>query len=197
MSIVLGILGCGFAVVVTSYAIHLRHSAEALISAAGQVNSTADAERQIQIWRQKAGKFSESRSPDGLGRAYLFELSNSLLSSLHLVPSTGLSMQLSTRSGELDQVLLGMYTEESSVWIQEDFTSALHNKLHIDVENNKTGELNKAVVMFGRPVSMQLRQRTFALNANCLTTYRGCQTVSQMHSGIATLRDVDLAGNQK
>ena len=52
-----------FGVAVAAYAAHLRRSARALIASAKQIHSTADAEHEIAMWRERSGRgYSESRS---------------------------------------------------------------------------------------------------------------------------------------
>src|SRR6266852_4828059 len=98
------------ALALTAYAAYLRRSAKALIDTAAQIRTAADAERQIAIWRQRLPRgYSESRSPDGAGRAYQVQIGNGLLSKLRLIPNTGALLQVTTFSGQLSEVLLGMY----------------------------------------------------------------------------------------
>ena len=52
----------------------------------------------------------------------LLRVGNGLLSRLDLIPNTGALLQITTFSGQLDQLLVGLYTDKSSVWVQEDFS---------------------------------------------------------------------------
>jgi hypothetical protein len=107
---------------VVGYAAYVRRSAGRLIHAASQIRTTADAKEQIAIWQRSTRNYSESQSPDGNGRAYQVRAGNGLLAALRMIPKTELSLEVVTHSGELQLVVLGMYTETSSVWVQEDFS---------------------------------------------------------------------------
>jgi len=110
------------AVGMVAYAGYVRNSADKLIREASQIRTTADAKEQISIWQRSAG-YSESQSPDGDGKAYQIRVGNSLLAALRLIPKTELLVEAVTRSGELQLVVIGMYNDRSSVWVQEDFAS--------------------------------------------------------------------------
>lgn len=173
---------------VGGYALHVRASAQALISSASQIHSIADAERQAAIWRQSRG-YEEYRSPDGTHQTYKSEVRSGLLSTLHLVPSTGVLVQVSTRSGELLRVVIGMYTEQSSVWIQEEFSQDSQG-FRVDSQKDQSAAPVKTIVTLGSGTSESTRARAFALNANCLMKPGGCKNAEEM---LSTIRQLESA----
>ena len=163
------------AVIVMAHAAQLRRSAHELIISAKQIHSTADAEREIRTWRQRVGRgYSESRSPDGKGLAYQVQVGNGLLSRLPLIPSAGALLQVTTFSGQLNQVLVGVYTDKSSVWVQEDFSGKSPEQLYIKSERDSAGKAAKTILMFTSDVAAEERENAFALNAACLVKPGGC-----------------------
>lgn len=186
--VVLGTVLVVSAGVLVVYSVHLRHSAKGLVVAAQQIRSASDASRQLEYWRRKGMVSSESRSPDQLGRAYQVELSNKILSSLRLVPHTVLLLQVSTRGDELDGILLGMYTKNSSVWVQEDFTSVGTTVPKLHLERSRERTLSKALLQFKSDMGASEQQRRFGLNPLCLVKVPfGCRNAEEMLPGVLRL----------
>jgi len=170
-----------FGVAVAAYAAHLRRSAQALIASAKQIHSTADAEHEIAMWRERSGRgYSESRSPDGTGHAYQFQMGNGLLSRFHLTPSTGALLQVTTFSGQLSQVLLGVYTEKSSVWVQEDFSGNGPEYFYVNSQGDGSGKHLKTILMFRSNLAAAQRENAFALDASCLVKPGGCHSAEEI-----------------
>ena len=171
----LGVTAFLFVAIVVAYAGHLRHSARDLMISARQIHSTADAEREITMWRGRVPRgYTESRSPDGKGLACQIQLNNSLLSRLHLVPNSGILLQITLYSGQLSDVLIGVYTETSSVWVQEDFSGKGLEKLFVNSERDGSGKPLKTTVMLTSNVGSGERQNAFALDSTCLVKLGGC-----------------------
>jgi len=177
LSVVVFVLALGLA----AYAIHLRRSARALIDAAAKIQTTTDAEREIAIWRQRLPRdYSESRSADGRGRAFQFQMSNYLLSKFRLVPKTGTLLQVTTSSGQLSEVLLGMYTEKSSVWAQEEFSEKEPEQFNVSFQRDGSGKPIKTILMFTSNLAATKREGAFAFDANCLVRPGGCRSAEEI-----------------
>jgi hypothetical protein len=162
------------------FAWRLRISASRLIVAASQIHSTADADRTIAAWPRKSRHYSESQSPDGNGRAYKIEVGNGLLSKIHMTPSSGLVLEVIKRSGELQLVVLGMYTDRSSVWVQEDFTTKGSSPLSVNTQRDASGKPTKALIMFTAGLPEAEKERAFALDPSCLATIGGCESADEI-----------------
>jgi len=172
------------------YAQHVRASAQALISSAGQIRSAADAERQIAVWRQQFPRgYEESQSTDGIGHAFKFEVRSGLLSTFHVVPSTGVSVQVSTRSDRLLRIVVGMYTEQASVWIQEEFSDD-SQVFRVDSQKDRSDIPMKTIVTLGSGTAESTRAKAFALNVNCLMKPGGCKSAQEM---LFTVRQLESA----
>src|SRR5437868_13981873 len=143
-SLLVGFLLLALSIVV--YGAHVRRSAIALIRAAGQIHSTADAKQQVTLWQRDSQGYSESQSPDGGGRAYQIRVGNGLLAAFRVVPKTEVLLEVVTRSGELDLVVLGMYTERSSVWVQEEFAANASPSLDVNTQRDGSGKPVKTVI---------------------------------------------------
>jgi hypothetical protein len=184
-----------FGLALLGYGIYLRRSAQRLIREASEVRSVADVTRGMPSWRRMARRYEETASPDGLSRSHLFQLENGLLSVLHLVPSTGLSLQVVVRSGDLRQVLLGMYTSKSSVWIQEEFSaSAAADHPSANVWQDKPEKPEKSIVTVSHKMTQSIREKVFALNAGCLVRPHGCGSAEEI---LPTLPSLQHAATSK
>jgi hypothetical protein len=179
------------AVGIVAYAAYVCSSAGALIHAASQIRTTADAKEQIAIWQHSARGYSESQSPDGGGRAYQIRVGNGLLAALRMIPKTEVSLEVVTRSGELQLVVLGMYTERSSVWVQEDFASKASGSLYVNTQRDGSSNPLKTVIMFAAGLDEAKRKSAFALRANCFVKPGGCENAEEI---LPTLRELESAG---
>ena len=178
------------AVSVVAYGAHVRTSAGALIRAAGQIRSTADAKQQVALWQRDSQGYSESQSPDGNGRAYHIRIGNGLLAAIRVVPKTEVLLEVVTRAGELDLVVLVMYTERSSVWVQEDFAANASPSLDVNTQRDGSGKPVKTVVMFAAGLDEAKRKSAFALKANCFVKPGGCENAQEI---LPTLRELEGA----
>ncbi len=179
------------------YAAHLRNSTKALIDSATRIRSTEDAEREISVWRHQYSRgYSESRSPDGAGRAYAVEMGNGLLSKLRLVPNTWVLLQVVTVSGNLREVLLGVYTDKSSVWVQKEFSltdSAMDSEVRYQGE--RSGAPSRALVMLGPTIGEVATRSAFAFNSNCLVKIGGCSNAHEILPSIVQVESAIQSGN--
>jgi hypothetical protein len=176
---------------IVGYAAHVRGSAGTLIRAASEIRSTADAKQQITIWQHAPQGYSESRSPDGEGRAYQIRVGNGLLSAFRMVPKTDVSLEVVTRSGELQLVVLGMYTDRSSVWVQEDFARDASGSLSVNTQRDGSGKPIKTVIMFPVGLDEAKKKSAFALTSNCFVKPGGCENADEI---LPTLRELESAG---
>jgi hypothetical protein len=112
-----------FTVVVGIYAIHLRNSAQTLITSAKRIRSAADADVQIAMWRRNiSGQYSEY-TEGNRGHVYQVQLDNRLLYWLHIVPRTVLFVSIGMQETSFDVVVM-MGTEangQRSAWVHEGF----------------------------------------------------------------------------
>lgn len=128
----LWVAGLGIVVValgIALYAVRIQASADALISSARRIHTTADAEREIANWKRRGGQrfWLESDHPGG-DHNYDGQVDNVPLSRLGLVEPTNIVFSVTTNRGKLRCITLAMYTEAhrnspSGVWIQEWFDS--------------------------------------------------------------------------
>lgn len=178
------------AVGIVAYGVHVRSSAGALIRAASQIRSTADAKQQVTVWQRDSRGYSESQSPEGGGRAYQIRVGNGLLATFRIVPKTDLSLEVVTRSGELQLVVLGMYTERSSVWVQEDFAAKAPGSLAVNTQRDGSGKPVKTVIMFPAGLDEAKKKSAFALTSTCFVRPGGCEQADEI---LPTLRELESA----
>ena len=176
---------------IVAYAAHVRRSAGTLIRAASQIRSTADAKQQITVWQRDPQSYSESQSPDGGGRAYQIRVGNGLLAAFRIVPKTEVLLEVVTRSGELDLVVLGMYTERSSVWVQEEFAANASPSLDVNSQRDPSGKPVKTVISFPARLDDAKKKSAFALTSNCFVRPGGCENADEI---LPTLRELESAG---
>lgn len=172
-----------------AYVWRVRVSAAKLITAANQIHSSADADRTIAAWPHGSRHYSESRSPDGEGRAYKMEVGNGLLSKIHVTPSSSLVLEVVRRSGELQLVVLGMYTDRSSVWVQEDFTTKGSSPLSVNTQRDASGKPAKVLIMFTAGLPEAEKERAFALDPSCLAKIGGCKSPEEILPAVSQLGD--------
>ena len=160
------------------YATQVRRSALALISSAGRIQTPSDAQRELGTLRRSRIYSAEEYVKDE-NQGYRFEMSNGLLSTLRLVPHTGVLLQITMKSGRLEGVLLGMFTDKSSVWAQEDFLAS-PGDLHVSTQSDRTGRESKALLMLPSMMPAIKRQQAFAFNSNCLVKPGGCSSAQEI-----------------
>lgn len=182
---VLTVLFAGFCLltaVLLVYAVRLRASAQALIKSASEIQSTADAQRQIATWRNRSGrKFGEEGSVQRGDHSYDIRVENSLLHLLRVAPPAMVGMTVTMHDGQLRSVILAMITGRepnatSGVWVQEWFDFGTSKDFRV----NQKGRPWKATVEFSSTVPEAERQRAFALNVECLVKPTGCRSAEDI-----------------
>ena len=184
-----GILALSFFVFVHINALLLKRHSEALILSALRVRSTDDVANEIDYWRKRLpDSCVQTESSIGDGRAFRVQINNSILAHLHLAPNTGMLLQYTTVSGELRQVLLGVFNQQSSVWSQEEFASGLSDRMSIHSEGLSSAKATHALLSFGAGISESKKKSAFAMNANCLVQIGGCHNAQDILPGIDQLQ---------
>lgn len=165
-----------------AYGIRVRASANALINSAVGIRSTADAEREIAIWRSRSGcEFLESTdSPNG-DHTYDFRIENGLLHRLRIIPPTFLGMTIDIRNAELRYVTVVMFSgsgpsAEAGVWVSGWFDLWPANKFRVDSKEKPL----KAILHFSSTVPEPSRRKAFALNANCFVRLGQCKSAEDI-----------------
>jgi len=128
----------------------------------------------------KYGLYTESQSPVGSGRAYTLQRGNGILSTLWIVPSTGITVEAITDSGNLKLVVIGIYTDRSSVWVQEVFGAESSDGIKVNVQRDSSGRPVKAVLTFGADLNEDKKRAAFSLNGGCLVKPAGCKTAADI-----------------
>ena len=171
---------------VSSYAAHVRGSAQSLINSANRIHSTADAEREIAIWRSRSDRRFTDESPLSNGdRSYTVQVENGLLNRIRIVPPTAISMIVTIGNGQLKGIILVMFTGRSpsttsGVWVQEYFGSGATNDFHV----NPKGRPWKATVDFSSAAPESQREKAFALNTKCFVQPGGCKSAEDILPGV-------------
>jgi len=168
---------------VIAYGVRVRASAQTLIKSAREVHSVADADRLASTWGESSFR-THTVFHSRERHEYQFEVRSGLLTTFHLVPSTGVLLQLTIVPNHRQRVALGMYTDQSSVWVQDDSTAATSS---VQSQPDPSGLPKKLVVILGAEADESTRARAFAFNANCLTKVGGCSNVQQMLSSVQQL----------
>lgn len=178
LTIVIGLVAVGIVV----YSAHLERVATALIGSVRDVRSTADAERVIAAWRNRSGqRFWQESDHLGGDHNYDGQIDNFLVSRLHILEPTGITVGFTMRGGELRSAVVIMTTGRkpnttSSVWVQEWFEPDSLNRIHV-VEKDKPW---KATVEFSAVVSQSQREKAFAFNTKCFVQLGGCKSAEDI-----------------
>jgi hypothetical protein len=169
-----------------SYSVRVWSTANGLVASAAEIRSTADAKRQIAVWRNRSGRsFSEETSPNGKDRSYDVGVENGLLHRLRIVPPTMVGMTVTMRNGELCFIILTMFTgwnpnTTSGVWVQEWFGPGAVDGFHVNAKDRPW----KATVEFSSAVQESDRMRAFALNTVCFVRPGGCRSAEDILPGV-------------
>ena len=166
------------------YAVRVRASAQALIQSATGIRSVADADRLVSAWGESSFR-SHTVFHSRERHEYQFEVRSGVLTTLHLVPSTGVLLQVTIAPGKYQRVVLGMYTDRASVWVQDDSTASDSS---VQSQPDKSGLPMKVTVMLGSGVDESTRARAFAFNPNCLMRVGGCSNAEQILSSVRQLQ---------
>lgn len=169
---------------VIAYAVRVRAAAQTLIQSATEIHSVADADRLAASWGESSFQ-GHTAFHSRERHEYRFEVRTGLLTTFHLVPSTGLLLEVTLVSDQRQRVVLGMYTDQSSVWVQDDSSAADSS---VQSQHDSAGLPVKTVVTLGYGTGESTRARAFAFNPNCFTKLGGCRNAQQM---LSTLRQLE------
>jgi hypothetical protein len=168
---------------VIAYAVRVRASAQTLIQWAEKMHSVADADRLASTWGESSYR-SHTAFHSRERHDYQFEVRSGLLTTLHLVPSTGVLLQVTMVPGQRQRVVLGMYADQSSVWVQDDSTAANSS---VQSQHDPSGMPKKTVVTLGSGADESTRARALAFNPNCFVRLGGCSNVQEMLPAVRQL----------
>jgi hypothetical protein len=152
-----------------------------------EIHSTADAERQIAVWRNRSGcSFWEyPSSSNGEDHSYEIQVDNGLLNDLRIVPPTFLTFIITMRRGNLHHIILSMVTGSKSkttaaVGIFEWFGSGTPQ----DIRVNASRKPWSATVDFSSVVPEPDRTYVLAVNTLCLVRPGGCKSAADLLPGV-------------
>ena len=187
------IVGSGVgALSVKAYLMRLHSLASALITAAYEIRTKADADRTISVWSKRFGKdfWVESDHPGG-DHNYDAQIVNARLAHLHIVQPTGVTVGITIRDGQLWSVAViestGWYPV-ASVWVQEWFDEKMPKRIRVFGHRRPYD----AWVDFPASVPEDQRKKAFALNTRCLVSHRICNTEEDILPGISQLGSATL-----
>ena len=164
----------------------LRSLSQKLIDSAREIQSTADAERQIAILRNRPGlDFWKDASAQNGDQTYEVRIENGFLHRFRIVPPTMLGMTIAIHDGNLRYVIVTMFagrkpSTTSGVWVQEWFDSESVSAVHVN-DNRKPW---KATVEFSSTASADQKQKAFSLNTNCFVKLGGCKSAEEIDPGV-------------
>jgi hypothetical protein len=174
----------------TAYLVHIRTTAIALIESARHIRSTEDAQREIAAWRTREGeKFWQENDHPGGQHSYDGQIENLLISHLHILEPTVVTVGVTMENGQLQNVaviLQSVRYPTSSVWVQEWFDSGPANHFHIVRKDRPLA----AVVEFSASMPDAQREKAFALNTACFVRPRGCRSAEDILPGVWQLGPV-------
>src|SRR5690348_6840407 len=145
------------------YLERLRGLASALITSAYEIQTKADADREIAAWSKRFGKdfWEESDHPGG-DHNYDAQIVNLTLARFHIVQPTGVTVGITVRGGQLRSVAViestGWYPV-ASVWVQEWFDEEMPRRIRV-VGNRRP---YAARVEFPASLPEDQRKKAFAL----------------------------------
>jgi len=178
----IGVLGLGIAV----YLSHVRALATALVKSAEVIRTTADAEREIAVWRARSGKGFWTERRDGVEKTYEAQIVNGL-ARLGFVELTELTVDITMHEGSLRRVTVTEWTASYplvSVRIQEWFEFGLLSHLPTSFLVSRTEKPAAAVVVFPSSLRDQQRAKAFAINTNCLVRPSPCRAAEDILPGV-------------
>jgi hypothetical protein len=176
---------------VFAYVLRVRASAKALIDSAVSIRSTADAERQIAVWRKCSGcSFWEATKTGDGDQNYDIHVENGFIGRLGLTEPAMVGMTVSLRNGELRYVTLVMFSgggqgPNAGVWVQEWFGTSSADDFRLDSKDLP----RKVTVEFSSAVPESERIAAFGLNAKCMVMLGGCKSVEDILPGVSRLED--------
>ncbi len=116
-----------FGLAIAAYLSHVQTSATALIKSARVIRTTADADREIAVWRRRSGNEFWVESRDGSEKTYKAQIVNGL-TRLGFVELTNVTVDVTMHDGNLRRITVTEWIAWYplvSVWIQEWFDAGL------------------------------------------------------------------------
>lgn len=169
---------------ITAHLVHIRETAVALIESARDMRSTEDAQRQIAAWRNReGGQFWQENDHPGGQHSYDGQIENLLISRLHILEPTVVTVGVTMQNGQLQNVAVIIQSVRhptASVWVQEWFGSGPANRFHVVRKYRPLA----AVVEFSASMPDAQREKAFALNTKCFVRPRGCGSAEDILPGI-------------
>ncbi|MGO8792470.1 MAG: hypothetical protein ACLQVL_34495 [Terriglobia bacterium] len=175
-----------FAALAVLDGVWVRASARALIESAKDIRTTADAERQISVWRGSTLAEVIEERPNRFGEQnYTIRLTNSILWRIRVVPPTVLGMTIIMRRGDLRSIIVVMTSgwrpnTTSGVWVQEWFDSDASGTFHVGLSRRPLS----GTVEFSSSIPEPERSKAFALNADCFVNLGGCGSAEDILPGV-------------
>ena len=171
-----------FMAVLVIYGACLQATAKALIMSAKEIRTTADAERQITVWRgRRLVTFSDEPIELGGDKVYAVQVLNSILSKLRIVQPRSLEMTIRMRGGKLRSVWLVFINGPAyGTAIAEWFVPDPRMRLHVERRLRPWA----AYVEFPADLSDHQRNKAFAFNANCLVKPWDCKQAEDVLPGV-------------
>lgn len=166
------------------YALRVQGAAEALVQSARKIQSTQDAEREVEAWEKRSDRrFIKEQSTDGQEQSFIFQVENVRLAHFLIVRPSVVELVINYRHGVLNRVTVVMFQgrrpeNTAGVWIQEWFGTAMADDFHV---NEKDRPL-KAVVEFSS--SAAERSKAFALNTKCFLPLARCNRAEEILPGV-------------
>src|ERR1700733_2751037 len=150
-----------FGLGIVGYAFHVCAAATALIDSASQIRTTADAEREIAIWKKNMGTDSWVESDDsGRGGNYYARIANRAIARMHFVEPSEIIARVTIRNEELLSVSIFVNTPRAPVVIQEWFKTDTQNRFYLSYLK---GTVPVARVQFGATLPDAQRRKGFAV----------------------------------
>lgn len=169
------------------YLARLHAVTSELVVSAYEIRTTADADREIAVWRKRFGKdfWQESDHPGG-DHKYDAQFANLALARLHIVQPTGVTVGITMRNGQLWAVAViestGWYPV-ASVWVQEWFDETMPKRVHVSGHRRPYA----AWIEFPSSLPEDQRRKAFAFNTKCLFSRHICKDESEILPGITQL----------
>ena len=162
----------------SAHVARLRNTARESLRLVSQIQTVEDADRLMARRTDRLESYSDATSPAG-DRSQKTELNNGILAGLRIVPSSGLTIEVVTRSRNLQLLLVGFYTARSSVWIQEEFEST-SREINVRIERDPRGTPQKVLIIVPSALPDAQKRDLFEINYDCLVLPGGCKTPGEI-----------------
>ena len=175
-----------FGLGIAACAVRVCASATALIDAASEIRTRADAEREIAKWRKRLGKESWTELDEsGRGGNYYARIANLPIARFHVAAPSNVILRVTTANGELLSVVVFVNTPTASVAIQEWFKPDMQNRFYLSYIK---GAVAMARVEFPASLPNAERSKGFAVKTRCLVWPGGCKDAEDVLPVIRALK---------